>query len=570
MLLLPNELVFLLCSLLTTKDLRALTQLSSRLRSLTTPLFLARYNISESDVESGILNLRSRSFFLILVVTHIHPVQKLIFVDWFHHRPPVTEIRQAGRELAAILSATEIIPTISIENIPYFHDNRGILHLLALIPQTATRTFVMIKGDSICLSHPRKTRPIQWESTPPLSLKFSPTEYPILNYLIGVIPLIFLHLISCVRNCRVVLAWVFLRFFGPAWGTENSLSLHTVGDTIVAQTVKSIPARTIGPVPGLGDNQLSSLVSEIDLNPIRSIWIGAKANILHSDLLLFLNHHPNLKALGLQLDSIRPSSLRMTTTNKFAPSSIVSLSAPASYIPPILPVTPHLTSILIDFHPIRSHLASQRVTFSVSAYKRALESVASLPGTHALSLSLAFPADASTLPWVNMPDEQSSLEEASMPERRLSRVQDLLVAGNLTGTAGFGAETLCALPRWLRLFPALRRVYVLPGSRQRAISASEKQALVEAIRAGTRKDGIDQTLAAEISSLPIVQPDSARNSNALGPNLRPDNREQKTLVESSFIVANMPGDILAVWISEALAMVKLTEPGTNTGTGVLT
>ncbi|KAJ6525984.1 hypothetical protein B0H19DRAFT_1084606 [Mycena capillaripes] len=175
-----------------------------------------------------------------------------------------------------------------------------------------------------------------------------------------------------------------------------------------------------------------------------------------------------------------------------------------------------------------------------------------------------------------MPDEYSSLEEASMPERRLSRVQDLLVAGNLTGAAGFGAATLRALPRWLRLFPALRRVHVLPGTRQRAIPASEKQALVAAIRAacrgveGARKDGIDQTLAAEISSLPIVQPDSARNSNALSPNLPPDNREQKTLVESSFIVANMPGDILAVWISEALAMVKLTEPGTNTGTGVPT
>ncbi|KAF7328859.1 hypothetical protein MVEN_02515600 [Mycena venus] len=230
---------------------------------------------------------------------------------------------------------------------------------------------------------------------------------------------------------------------------------------------------TIRPVLGLGDDDLSAIVSGINVNPLDSLWMEQKTNIRHSDLLLFLHHHPNLQALGLRRDSLRPSSL--TTPDPSALSWITSLSTPALYIPHLIPVTPDLTNITIEFLPVHI-FASKRVAFSVPQYERALDCVASLPGSHALTLTLSFPPDESTLPWLN-----NDYGGANPLEARLSRVTDLLVSGNLHGMTGFSTATLRALPPWLRLFPGLRRFTVIPGSRQSTMLASERQELVKAI-----------------------------------------------------------------------------------------
>jgi hypothetical protein len=215
------------------------------------------------------------------------------------------------------------------------------------------------------------------------------------------------------------------------------------------------------------------MVANVKSVPADDIWVEECAYIRYSDLLLFLHHHPNLKGLGLRLDSIRALSL---VPDVSLITSIVSLSAPASYIPHLIPITPLLTNISIEFHPMRTHFPSwRRVAFSVLEYTRALDGVVSLPGTHALSLGLSFPSDAGNLPWLRIPDDA---ERASEPEVQLRRVTELHLAG---GTTGFGAETLGALPRWARLFPALKRVVVLPGSRQRAIPFLEQRKLLQAI-----------------------------------------------------------------------------------------
>ncbi|KAF7361424.1 hypothetical protein MSAN_01175500 [Mycena sanguinolenta] len=151
-------------------------------------------------------------------------------------------------------------------------------------------------------------------------------------------------------------------------------------------------------------------------------------------------------------------------------TNIVSLSAPALCISHLIPITPLLTSISIDFHLIR---ASLWIALSIPEYRHALDSVSSLAGTYALSLILSFPPDASNFPWLRIPNG-----DARTPEACLHRVTHLLVGGNLDGPAGFGAETLRALPRWIRLFPALKTVIVEP---QAAIPASEKEELLKAI-----------------------------------------------------------------------------------------
>ncbi|KAJ7302327.1 hypothetical protein DFH08DRAFT_1089803 [Mycena albidolilacea] len=505
MLPLPNELILLICSHLEfDQDLWALSQVSSRIRCLTIIPLLGRHRISVSDIESGAITLRPQSFFLIPVVAHLHRIQKLTLEGWHHgaHGPGLREKQQMIRILGGVLGAIDNIPEIFLESDTFLTYDIGILQLLSYIPQIASRTLVAFMGSPIQISRPRRTPPIPWKPTFPFrsiprTLQEVPTKFPIVNYLLAALPILFIALIVGVRNCIIGLAWTYRSVLGPAWGTEarlendigrNSalmwgLSFHiqTIGTAFTVVTIPTLShwaasgpkSITICPLSGVSDDELSAIVADVKSVPADDIWVEECAYIRYSDLLLFLHHHPKLKGLGLRLDSIRAlpfvPDVSLTT-------SIVSLSAPASYIPHLIPITPLLTNISIEFHPMRTHSPSwRRVVFSVLEYTRALDGVVSLPGTHALSLEFSFPSDAGNLPWLRIPDDP---ERASAPEVQLRRVTELHLAG---GTTGFGAKTLGALPRWVRLFPALKRVVVLPGSRQRAIPFLEQRKLLQAI-----------------------------------------------------------------------------------------
>ncbi|KAJ6510598.1 hypothetical protein C8R45DRAFT_392955 [Mycena sanguinolenta] len=479
---LPNELIHVICSHLSNNTLWALTQMSSRTRSITILVFLARHQISESDVKSGILTLcRYQPFFLILVVAHLHPIQTLTIISYRHGKTGA-QIRTLGR----VLSAAETIPEILVETNSYLIDNPTILYVAALLPQTVTRTLILLTDSSdMHISRPRKTPLIHWEPIPSIRSRIeSPTPVPAINYLLAGIPFLFIIPIYGLSNCRIALVWLYRRFFGPAWDRQarlhNDLGRHaqdgfsfrvqTTGEAFTLLTIRRSPpsrGRTIRPVPGLRDDDLSAAVSVIDLNPLHSIWIEEDANISQSDFHVFLRNHPDLRALGFRPNAIRASSLRIPDAS--GTTNIVSLFAPALYIPHVIPIAPLLTCISIEFHPTRASL-------NIPEYRRALDSVGSLAGTHALSLVLSFPSDASNFPWLRIPDD-----DARTPEVRLHRVTHLLVGGNLNGAAGFGAETLRAMPRWIRLFPALKTVILQPVTRLKAVPASEQQELLKAI-----------------------------------------------------------------------------------------
>ncbi|KAF7361425.1 hypothetical protein MSAN_01175600 [Mycena sanguinolenta] len=494
---LPNELILLVCSYMSNESLWALTQVSSRIRSITLLDFLARHHISKSDIKSGTITLRSH-LFLILVIAHLHPIQTLTIAP--DTSITLAPVRQVIRTWGGILSATSTIPEILVEpgSARYFTGHTIVLYFLAHIPQTDTRIVILIAdGPDMHASRPRKTRPIRWQRIPSFAHSLEHlTPVPAINYLLAGILFFFIILICSFINCTSALVWLYRWFFGPAWDREarlrNDLWRHvgygdhirvqTTGTAFTFLTIWTLPprSRSIRPVSGLGDDELSAAVSDINLNPLLSIWIEGEANIRQSDFHVFLHNHPDLKALGLRLNAIRPSSLRIPDAS--AITSIVSLSAPALYIPHLIPIAPLLTSISIDFHPTR---AIRGAALNIPEYRRALDSVGSLAGTHALSLILSFPSDASNFPWLRLPNG-----DARTPEARLHRVTHLLVGGNLNGPAGFGAETLRALPRWIRLFPALKTVIIRPGRRQEAISTSEQQELLKAI-AGACQGGED-------------------------------------------------------------------------------
>ncbi|KAJ6510589.1 hypothetical protein C8R45DRAFT_392800 [Mycena sanguinolenta] len=495
---LPNELILLICSYISNESLWALTQVSSRIRSVTIFCVLARHQISESDVKSGIITLKSESFFLILVVANLHPIQRLEAI--LDIRGCTTsQVQRVVRALGRVLSAVEPIPEIWVETNWYLIHTTTILHLAALLPQTRTRAMILLTDNcDVHISRPRKTPLIRWEPIPSMGhrrLDF-PTPVPAINYLLAGIPFLFTIFIYALSNCRIALVWVYGRLFGPVWDREARLNydlwytpyafrvrIQTNGNAFTFLMIWTSPprqSRTIRPVEGLGDDELSAAVSAMDLNPLRSIWIEEDANISQSDFHVFLRNHPDLRALGLRPNAIRASSFRIPDAS--GTTNIVSLSAPALYIPHLIPIAPLLTNISIEFHPTRASL-------NIPEYRRALDSVGSLAGTHVLTLILSFPSDARNFPWVRIPDD-----DARTPEVRLHRVTHLLVGGNLTGAdcgaadsgakpgaPGFGAETLRALPRWIRLFPALKTVIVRPGTRQEAIPASEQQELLKAI-----------------------------------------------------------------------------------------
>ncbi|KAF8208922.1 hypothetical protein K438DRAFT_1961463 [Mycena galopus ATCC 62051] len=475
MLRLPNELILLILSHASTPALWALTQVSCRIRFLAILPFLERHSISESDIKSGTITLRTPSFFLILVVARLNKIQKLSLAKFVYSDGLVSV-------LGAILSATETIPEIFIEAAP---SNCGglLYYLLASIAQATSRTLVITTDSPLVTSYPRQTSPLHWQPVPSIRafLQYFATRVPSISHLIMEIP--FAAQLCLGRNWKSEARLAYDLRSRPEYRILPSLEGHsfriqTVGKDFTFLTVPTWAsgAHTIRPVPGLGPDKLSAVVAAIDSNPFNTqICVETSANIRHCDLLLLLCRHPNLQVLDLRLDSIRPSSLIIPDAS--ATCDIVSLSAPALYIPHIVPSTPLLRSIWIEFHPMPMHFFSSRVALSVSEYKRSLDSVLSLPGTHPLTLTLSFPANAHNPPWLDIIDKDDAVEA------RLHRVTELLLTEHpLDIGAGFGVESFRALPRWLRLFPALQRVTIHPGDRHSlAIPPSEERELLKAI-----------------------------------------------------------------------------------------
>ncbi|KAF7361415.1 hypothetical protein MSAN_01174600 [Mycena sanguinolenta] len=210
---LPNELIHLICSYLSDKNLWALTQVSSRIRSVTILGFLSRHQISESDIRSGILTLKSRKFFLILVVARLYPIQMLtIILDT--RRDTTWQVQQAIRTLGKVLSYVETIPEILVETRIRIIHNTDILYFAAHIPQTVTRTLILLTDSSdMYISRPRKIPLVHWEPIISIRRLHSPTSVPAINYLLAGPPFLFIVLICGLSNCRIALIWLY-RWFG--------------------------------------------------------------------------------------------------------------------------------------------------------------------------------------------------------------------------------------------------------------------------------------------------------------------------------------------------------------------
>ncbi|KAF8155374.1 hypothetical protein K438DRAFT_1862696 [Mycena galopus ATCC 62051] len=496
---LPNELLNHICSFLEDRDLWKVIQLSSSFRRLAMLPYLARFGISEANIQSGTLSL-SDSFFLIVVVAGISPIQRLVCYE-----------KSSGPQLGYtvlvdILSATAPIPDIVIYNRHYMiQKSKETAYILSRIPSSATTSLVIRKGSFLYSSHPRSSPRIQWK-VPFRSFRHSPT----MMFLIVIfsIPLFLVYLVFGVINFAVLSMWVYRRISDPPWPQDERI-VHDMHDTCSLSfsswmRIQSLPEEhltlvtladhsshrpeylILEPVPGLTDSAYSAILTSLDLGMhIRHLAVHPKANLVYADLMALVSHHPHLTELQVSSDSIRRSSLTPLSIVAHPESKVQDLTAPPCYIPYLLPATPNAHRISLLFAPSSKRALSvpafRSATFDLAAYHTALEAIASLPGTHPLTLDFTFRLTAASLPWDVLPStdlEVGNDNSALLPETRLGRVKTLFLCCD--GPARFRASDIRSVMPWLGLFPSLQRLAFLPGAVKR-ISVAERAALAEAI-----------------------------------------------------------------------------------------
>ncbi|KAJ7650808.1 hypothetical protein FB45DRAFT_888846 [Roridomyces roridus] len=431
---LPEELLDRICSFSDRdwQELCTAMHISSRLRRVASSYLLSLLDISQSDVQAGTVKLvLSHAFQLVVFVGHICPIQTLECQNL---------AEDDIRRLARILGATTLIPNILIyEGLDWRHTHLRrplALDLLTHLPQTATDTLLIVSDNSTYVSHPR-TLP-----------KWSPSGH------------------HSMRARLVHLFWAVID-----WGTFGRLIPRArITQTRILQDlhpdhlyfddwihIQRLPENhtlvafkcsapwgqgpfTIKHLPGITESVYSAFFASLDLQ-FKSLAVKPESNVMLSDFAAFVARQENLRILTCAPNSFRPSSLvSASPVHPHLASKITHLSAPASYIPHLLPLAPNVERIYVT--PVLDHVA----------YCTALEAIARLPGLPDLALSLTFDLTSTYLPW--QIGETIDIDDA--PEARLHRVGHLMLC--TTGSARYTTSTIRALTPWLGRFPDLQRL----------------------------------------------------------------------------------------------------------------
>ncbi|KAJ7189490.1 hypothetical protein GGX14DRAFT_484927 [Mycena pura] len=485
---LPDELLDKICFFMGSSELWAMVRVSSSMRRLAMLPYLSHFGISKANIESGTISL-SDSFFLILVVAQIRPIQKLICFEDVEQRSQLKY-----RRLASILSTAAPIPNILIYNRQYMvhQTRREALYLLSRIPSVASNALLIVSPYRWVFSRPRSAPPIRWKLLPPpFGSQNTSAPVKVLIVMFG-IPLLFAYLVSAVVNTFVVLNWIYHRLVGSGWSPEDRIR-EDVGVlvfdkwmciqnvpgklTLVTLTDHNNPTCVIKRTPGLDEGLYSSILAALDLSShLLTLNVAPDVSLVYTELMAFIQRHRTLNALFLGHNSIQPSSFTPLPVD--SSSRITMLRAPALYIPHLLPAAPNIHRIWISHMsasaPARALFSN---SFDIASYRMALEAIVALPGTHPLMLFLVLRPAATALPWSRLPDLEAR-DAALVPETRLSRVQELVLHPD--GSGLFRLADIRALVPWLGLFPSLQRLTFNYGAIEKMLAAQRAE-LEEAI-----------------------------------------------------------------------------------------
>ncbi|KAJ7940139.1 hypothetical protein B0H13DRAFT_1936773, partial [Mycena leptocephala] len=483
---LPNELLNRICLYLDAEDLWNVHQVSSRLRGIASLPFLSRFGLSRENLESGTLSLDD-SFHVILVAAQIHPIQRL-----------VSSIGSQAqyRRLAAVFSVAAVIPDVVLYKRCHSRTVKlSPAELLSRIPHAANNPLLIIVWGNVTLSRPRRSSPpMEWEVNPPrptaVFWSFSSTTR-IFLLLFGSPFLfayyVFAYFIFALANAPFILLWLYRRLFGPGWAAverilsdagllvwEDCMRIQVLPGqklTLVELPSQRTPELTLNPLHGLTEDVYPVLLPTLDLSVyLKTLTIETKSDVDHAALMVFLERHLHVTKLCVQHNSIRASSLVDLPIPRQSGSEIRTLIAPATYIHYLLPAAPNANVLRIS---IRGSTASD-----IAAYRKAVEAIAVLPGTHPLTLTLSFRLTKSSVPWSRRAIRDSDVEARHAPETRLTRVQELTLCPE--EPTRFHPAAMRALVPWLGLFPQLQRVSFAHWSVQN-VSLVDRMALTAAI-----------------------------------------------------------------------------------------
>ncbi|KAF8155362.1 hypothetical protein K438DRAFT_1862666 [Mycena galopus ATCC 62051] len=325
------------------------------------------------------------------------------------------------------------------------------------------------------------------------------------------IPLL-VYLVAGGINLAILSMWVYRRLTKPPLAQDDRIVEDTPDSLLFKQwmRIQTLPDKrltlvtladygwcrslVLRSIPGVTASAYSAVLRSLDLGRYtEQLTVYPKADLVYGDLMALVSRHPHLTRLRIDPDSIRRSSL---TRLSISESKVQELTAPPLYIPYLLPATPNAHHISLLFTPlfkrVLSASARRSATFDLAAYRTALEAIASLPGTHPLTLTLTFRLTAASLPWDVLPSTDLEAGNALLPETRLGRVTTLFLRRD--GPVRFRASDIRRTMRWLGLFPSLQRL-TFEGERIPKLAEAEREALGEAICVACRGIGGPHNIA---------------------------------------------------------------------------
>ncbi|KAJ7694347.1 hypothetical protein B0H17DRAFT_465634 [Mycena rosella] len=173
-------------------------------------------------------------------------------------------------------------------------------------------------------------------------------------------------------------------------GTADQFTLVIFGSQIS-------PRLTIPHLSTLTDAQRAVLLPTLDIPyHLLELTIAEGCNFRLADVMDCVQRHHRLTVLSFKSRSLSPGSVVDLPPN--SPGRLHHLSAPATYIPSLLQAEPNIRHSSVTFDENRSN----HEPFDLPTCLRALNAIASLPGSQLISLSLAFTRASVTecvLPW---------------------------------------------------------------------------------------------------------------------------------------------------------------------------
>lgn len=144
----------------------------------------------------------------------------------------------------------------------------------------------------------------------------------------------------------------------------------------------------------------SAILSTFDFPHLNHLEVERGCHVSLPALIDCVHRHQRLDSLSLQPGSLSRTSSGTDFSMQPPTGTVSVLSAPAAYIPHILPVVPTVKRILMAFGAWSVDIPGA-AAFDLCAWAHAAQAIAQLPGTHRLSVLLDFAELRSTrcAPW---------------------------------------------------------------------------------------------------------------------------------------------------------------------------